>query len=117
MKRLTAMLLGSLAMTVAGGAASADTTLRFAYVHSPQSPAGEAVEGFRERVEAATEGRVEVQTFPSSQLGNDRELFSSARTASVDMALTPYPMLADIVPELSVYVAGYMFNDFAENLY
>ncbi|MEW5423301.1 DctP family TRAP transporter solute-binding subunit [Amorphus sp. 3PC139-8] len=71
-------------------------------------------EMFREKVEASTDGRVQVQTFPSSQLGNDRKLFSSARSGSVDVVMTPYPMLADIVPELSIYVAGYMFNGFDE---
>lgn len=114
MKKLTATVVASLAFVAFGGVASADTTLRFAHVQSPNSPSGKAVELFREKVAAATDGRVEVQTFPSSQLGNNRKLLSSVRSGSVDMTLTPYPVMADIVPELSVYVAGYMFNDFDE---
>lgn len=114
MKKFAASFVASVALVAASGAASADTTLRFAHVQSPKSPSGMSVERFAEKVAAATDGRVEVQTFPSSQLGNNRKLFASLRSGSVDMSLTPYPVMADVVPELSVYVAGYMFNDFDE---
>ncbi|HEX7073948.1 MAG TPA: TRAP transporter substrate-binding protein [Hyphomicrobiaceae bacterium] len=104
----------SLVILAGAGSATADTVLRFAHVNSPNSPAGKAAEYFQERVQLHTEGRVRVQLFPASQLGNNRQMFSSLRGGSIDLSLTPYPMLADIVPELSVYVAGYMFESFEE---
>jgi len=116
MKTFAAPLAASLALVALTGAALADTTLRFAHVQSPTSPTGKAAQMFADKVAAATDGRIEVQMFPSSQLGNNRKLFASLRSGSIDMSMTPYPVMSDIVPELSVYVAGYMFNGFDEQL-
>ena len=94
--------------------AQADTVLRLAHSNAVTSPKGTGAEKFAELVGEYTEGRVTVQVFPATQLGSNRKAFTSTRSGAIEMSLTPYSMLADVVPEMSVYVAGYMFENFEE---
>ena len=93
-----------------------DVTLRMGHIHAPSGPTGRGADMFAELASEYTEGRVEVQVFPSSQLGGLRDLFGASRSGAVDIALTPYPLLSDIVPSYSILTAGYVFDDFSHQL-
>lgn len=94
-------------------AVAADTTLRMGHIHAPSGPTGRGADMFAELVSEYSEGRVRIQVFPSSQLGGLRDLFGASRSGAVDIALTPYPLLSDIVPSYSILTAGYVFDDYA----
>lgn len=96
--------------------AAQDVTLRMGHIHAPSGPTGRGADMFAEKVAEYTDGRVEVQVFPSSQLGGLGDLFSASRSGAVDIALTPYPLLSDIVPSYSILTAGYVFDDFDHQL-
>ncbi len=89
-----------------------DVTLRMGHIHAPSGPTGRGADMFADLVSQYTDGRVEVQVFPSSQLGGLRDLFGASRSGAVDIVLTPYPLLSDIVPSYSILTAGYVFDDF-----
>jgi len=101
---------------VAGPTSAQELTLRMGHVHSPEGPTGRGVELFADLVENYTDGRVAIQVFPSSQLGGLRDLFGASRNGAVDIALTPYPLLSDIVPSYSILTAGYVFESFEHQL-
>ncbi len=118
-RRTSLVAVCSAAMTLAlpaGLASAQDITLRMGHIHAPSGPTGRGADMFAEKVAEYTDGRVEVQVFPSSQLGNLRDLFGASRSGAVDVALTPYPLLSDIVPSYSILTAGYVFDDFAHQL-
>jgi len=106
----------AMAALPAGVAVAQDTTLRMGHIHAPSGPTGRGADMFAELVSEYTDGRVEVQVFPSSQLGGLRDLFGASRSGAVDIALTPYPLLSDIVPSFSILTAGYVFDDYDHQL-
>ncbi|MEQ8323018.1 MAG: TRAP transporter substrate-binding protein [Rhodospirillales bacterium] len=106
------LLAAALVAAVSGiGSADAATTLRFGHSNSPDSPKGKAAELFAELVTKYTNGNVVVKVFPSSQLGNNRKLFTAVKTSGIEMAITPFPLLADIVPQYTTYTAGYFYEN------
>ncbi len=92
----------------------AQTQLRLGHVNSPDSPTGQGIERFAELVENYTNGEVTVDVYPSSQLGNNRKLMGQVRSGAIQLAITPYPILADIVPEYSAYTAGYFYDNWSQ---
>ena len=105
---LVAMALSQFALPVKN--ATAQTELRFGHIFSPNDPTHKGAEKFAEMAEKFSEGRVTVKIFPSAQLGNNRKLFGLVRSGGMEISVTPYPLLADAVPELNVYTAGYVYS-------
>jgi tripartite ATP-independent transporter DctP family solute receptor len=63
-------------------------------------------------VNARSHGEVQVTIFPSSQLGRMNETWTGVKLGAIDISGgTAFGMLADLVPELSVFDAPYMFRD------
>lgn len=91
-----------------------DITLTLAHVLREGDPAYIAAETFKDEVENASDGRIEIKIFPAAQLGNNRKIFTQIQSGAVDMTFTPYNLLADIEPSLSVTAAGYMFESWDE---
>jgi tripartite ATP-independent transporter DctP family solute receptor len=91
-------------------------TLKFGHIHAPSGPTGRGADLFAKKVTEYTNGRVKIQVFPSGQLGKLKSLFAASRSGAVDIALTPYPLLSDIVPSYSILTAGYVFESFSHQL-
>jgi TRAP-type transport system periplasmic protein len=66
-----------------------------------------------ERIKAATNGRVEVKTFPASQLGSDPAMLSQLRTGALEMLAFPGAFLNSVVPLASIENVAYAFPDSA----
>lgn len=90
---------------------AAERTLRLAHVNQADSPSGLGSQRFADLVAEYTDGRIEVQVFPQGQLGNNREIFTQLTTASIEMAISPFGFISDIVPEYSSLLAGYFYED------
>jgi tripartite ATP-independent transporter DctP family solute receptor len=108
------LILVATAILLSPAIVQADTVLRFAHSNAPSSPKGKGADKFAKLVKTYTNGQVAVQVFPNSQLGSNREVFSSTRSGAVQMSITPYSILADVVPEMSIYIAGYLFQNFGQ---
>lgn len=95
--------------------AQADTiVLRMAHVLKEGDPAYTGSAKLAELVEKYTEGRVVIKVFPAGQLGDNTKLYTQIRSGAIDMSLTPFPVLADIVPEFNVITAGYMYDSWGQ---
>lgn len=92
----------------------AKTTIRLGHSNAPTSPKGKAADKFAQLVKQYTDGRVTVKVFPSSQLGNNRKMFTAVKTRGIEMTLTPFPLLADIVPEYTTLTAGYFYENWEQ---
>lgn len=114
---LSFMLTGAWFLTLPMSAAlGQEITLRMGHIHSPSGPTGRGVDLFAEKAAEYSDGRLAVQVFPSSQLGGLKKLFGASRSGAIDLALTPYPLLSDIVQSYSILTAGYVFDDFEHQL-
>lgn len=113
---LRKLAVATLVLGVALPAAAQDVTLKLGYVDRPTQPRGMGFARFAELVPEYTDGRVAIELFDSGHLGNDREMFSQLLTGAIDMGKPSYPILSDVVPEMSVFLAGYFFDSYDDHL-
>ena len=67
-----------------------------------------SVEAFG-RIKKATNGRVQIKSFPTSQLGSDPSMISQLRTGATEMLAMPGAFLNAIVPLASIENLAYAF--------
>ncbi|MEX0730910.1 MAG: TRAP transporter substrate-binding protein DctP [Aquisalimonadaceae bacterium] len=90
--KLRHLLIGAVtaAVIVAGiSTASAQTTLRLSTLFNPASSGGLAAEEFAKRVGERSNGRIKVNVYPASQLGDWTEVHAQLMQGAVDMAIQP----------------------------
>jgi tripartite ATP-independent transporter DctP family solute receptor len=80
-------------------------------VHPLGYPTVEAVVRMGKKLEAATNGRVGIQMFPSMQLGGEKEMIEQAQVGALAMARISVGPMGPLVPELNVFNLPFMFRD------
>jgi hypothetical protein len=63
------------------------------------------------KLEAATNGRISVQMYPSMQLGGEKEMIEQAQVGALQIARISVGPMGPIVPELNVFNLPFMFRD------
>ncbi|AEJ62399.1 TRAP dicarboxylate transporter, DctP subunit [Spirochaeta thermophila DSM 6578] len=69
---------------------------------------------FKKNVEARTEGRVKVEVYPNSQLGDTRDMMEQVKAGANVAVITDPARLAESVPEIGILGAPYIVDDFQE---
>jgi tripartite ATP-independent transporter DctP family solute receptor len=90
--------------------------LKLGHVAPTDEPYHQAAEKFAELVKKNTGGAVEIQIFPNSLLGGQRELLEGLQLGSVDITLTTAAVLSSFLPKTQVIELPFMFRD-AEHVY
>lgn len=85
---------------------------RVAYVYGPTELLHHAAEQFAERVNALSEGAIEVRLYPSGQLGNERVLLENLRLRSVDMVLSGLAIVGWYAPEYGAVEAPFVWESY-----
>jgi tripartite ATP-independent transporter DctP family solute receptor len=113
--RRTFMLTGAAAAAALGapGIARAQSkmVLKATDVHPLGYPTVEAVERMGKKLEAATQGRISIQMFPSMQLGGEKEMIEQAQVGALQIARISVGPMGPLVPELNVFNLPFMFRD------
>src|SRR5438132_10970719 len=76
-------------------------------------PTVEAVVRMGKKLEAATNGRLTIQMFPSMQLGGEKEMIEQAQLGALQIARISLGPMGPLVPELNVFNLPFMFRDTA----
>ncbi len=97
----------------AAGAANAEITLRYAHVGVEGAPQTRYAAEVAKLVEERTEGRVKIQVYPNSQLGNISEMVDGTKMGTIALAHHDFASLGKILPEISVFNAPYIYDDAA----
>lgn len=110
-------LVASAAVTLAlpaipRGVRAAEITLKYANNASLDHPVNIRAAQIAERVKADTNGRVEMQIFPNSQLGGDTDTISQLRSGGIDMLTLSGLILSILVPAASINGIGFAFPDY-----
>jgi TRAP-type C4-dicarboxylate transport system substrate-binding protein len=80
----------ALATVVIGGPATAqDHTLRLSTLMKPDSDGAKAAQRFAHKVAEKSEGRIEIQVYPASQLGDWIEVHEQVSFGALDLAMQP----------------------------
>ncbi|HET9585375.1 MAG TPA: TRAP transporter substrate-binding protein [Bradyrhizobium sp.] len=80
-------------------------------VHPLGYPTVEAVVRLGKKLEAATDGRLSIQMYPSMQLGGEKEMIEQAQVGALAMARISVGPMGPLVPELNVFNLPFMFRD------
>ena len=90
--------------------------LKLGHVAPPEQPYAKAAVKFAELVKQYTGGNVQIQIFPSSLLGDQRDLLEGVQLGSVDITLTSSAILSGFLPRTLVFDLPFIFRD-AEHVY
>lgn len=108
------LAVAAAASALAARAEAASHTLRLGTVLAPGDPLVQAAEGMKKAVEERTKGDVEIQIFPSSQIGDTQDMIDQAAAGSNVGTFVEASRVAVYVPEFNVLVAPYVFKDVDE---
>lgn len=101
-------LAAALAMPLA---AQAQTKLRFAHAGPDTSSQHLAAVEFAKMVKDRSQGKLEVQVFPASQLGNDATVIGAVRGGTIDMMMAGSGNFAGLNSRLEVLDIPFLFRD------
>jgi tripartite ATP-independent transporter DctP family solute receptor len=94
-----------------GASAQAKVVLKATDVHPLGYPTVEAVVRMGKRLEAATNGRISIQMFPSMQLGGEKEMIEQAQVGALQIARISLGPMGPLVPELNAFNLPFVFRD------
>ena len=93
---------------------AAEFTIKFGHDLAADHPTNIAGKAAGDAIAAATKGRVEVQMFPSSQLGNDTTMLSNLRSGGMQMMAIGDNILATLVPAAAIDNLGFAWANAGE---
>ena len=86
-----------------------EQSIKFGIGLSPGSPQYLSVEYFRDILEKRTDGRLSVEIFPDSQVGDDNQMMSALQSGTLEMTYPSTSPAASIVPELGLFDLPFLF--------
>lgn len=93
--------------------AQAQTVLRAHDTHPAGYPTVAAVESMGKKLEAATQGRIKIQTFPGAVLGQEKEAVEQTQLGAIQLARISLGVIGPVVPEVNVFNMPFVFRDVA----
>lgn len=91
--------------------AHAQTKLRFAHAGPETSSQHLAALEFAKHVKDRSQGKLEIQVFPASQLGNDATVIGAVRGGSIDMMMAGSGNFAGLNSKFEVLDIPFLFRD------
>jgi len=111
--KLSAGLGAASTLPFSPASAQAKMVLKAADVQPPGYPTVAATENLGKKLEAATNGRLSVQMFPSAQLGGEKETIEQAQIGAVQLLRVSAGALGPIVDDVNVVNMPFLFKNIA----
>lgn len=106
-------LVALIGITVCGSAlAQQPSRVRISNQLPPSSPMSKGLELWKERVEKATQGRMRVEHYPSSQLYKDNEVVPAVQKKSVEMGLVVAGQFSAYDPVFAIFDLPGLFQSY-----
>ena len=94
-----------------GAVAQQKTVWKASDVHPLGYPTVEAIVRMGKKLEAATNGRISIQMFPSMQLGGEKEMIEQAQIGALQIARISVGAMGPVVDDLNVFNLPFVFRD------
>lgn len=91
--------------------------INLAYGNQPDEPIGKLATKWKELAEEKSNGRLELNLYPSSQLGAEKDVVEQAVAGNNVIVMAGYDFLMDYVPDAGILTAPYLVEDFDQLLY
>jgi tripartite ATP-independent transporter DctP family solute receptor len=115
MKSKLIQLAAMFSLLAVGGVALAqdiqERTIRFGHLNNPDHPTSAGAKKFAELVAAKSGGKIKVQEYPSSQLGNELQQQSALQGGVQEMLVASTTSLAGIVKEFGLFDFPFLFSN------
>jgi tripartite ATP-independent transporter DctP family solute receptor len=85
--------------------------LRVGYILATGSDADKAAQKFKELVDKNSNGRIDVQTFPNSQLGSDQDMVNAQQSGSLEMEISGDGPVNIFEPSYGALTMPFAFRD------
>ena len=85
--------------------------IKFSHVVAENTPKGQAAIMFADKVKEKTNGKVEVQVFPNSQLYKDEDVLNAIQQGNVQMAAPATSVVTKLYPQWQVFDLPFAFAD------
>lgn len=110
MKRffMCAVIVIAVALTIP---AFAKTVLKLGHIAEVSHPYAQGADHFAKLVAEKSGGDMEVQVFPSSQLGSQKDMTEGLIYGTIDMVLTGTADLGQFQPKMSIFDLPFLFKD------
>lgn len=101
------------ALLLAGSAAAQEFTLKYGHVGPATEVSDDQIPGefLKFFLEGRSQGRIKVEIYPASQLGNFRDLIEQVQLNTLELTHTTVGGMASFVPEFQVTDIPYMLRD------
>jgi len=100
----------AVAVGLSGTALAQNIVLRSSDTHPDGYPTVEAVKYMGQLLAERTNGRIKIEVYHSSQLGEERDALEQTRFGVIDMIRTSLGPVATMVPEATVITMPYIFR-------
>src|SRR6187455_3634544 len=105
------VLLAAAAFASDPALAQQKLVLKATDVHPLGYPTVEAVVQMGKKLEAATNGRLSIQMYPSMQLGGEKEMIEQAQVGALQIARISVGAMGPVVDDLNVFNLPFIFRD------
>src|SRR5215208_8343532 len=109
----TAFVAGAIGAPFVARAQTAEFTYKYANNLPETHPMNARAREMAAAIKAETNGRFDLQIFPSSQLGSDTDTLSQVRSGGVEFFTLSGLILSTLVPAASINGMGFAFPDYA----
>ncbi len=99
---------------IARAQAPAQFKLKFANIMPVDHPLNIRMKEASARIKELTNGQVDIEVYPASQLGTDADMLAQLRSGGIDMFAQTGLILASLVPVASINGIGFAFSDYSK---
>jgi tripartite ATP-independent transporter DctP family solute receptor len=111
--RALSIAIAGFSLIATSAFAQQKVVLKASDVHPAGYPTVVAVENMGKKLEAATNGRISVQMFPSMQLGGEKEAIEQAQIGAIALARVSVGALGPVIDDLNVLNLPFLFRNTA----
>lgn len=99
-----------------GGGGGGEYTFRLAETHPEDYPTTQGDQRFAELVNERSDGRITIEVFPNSQLGEEASVIEQVQTGAIEMTRVSSSPMSEFTPNLGVFGLPFIF-DSAEHMW
>lgn len=104
------LILGGCSNTVANKKSTNEYVLRLGHLQTETHPYQQGALKFKEVVEEKSNGRIKIDIFPSSQLGNGRDQIEGAQIGSIHFHIGSVAPVTNFAPKFNILNLPYLFE-------
>ncbi|WMS43930.1 sialic acid TRAP transporter substrate-binding protein SiaP [Acuticoccus sp. MNP-M23] len=107
-------VLGAATLAAPGILRAQETVIRWGEMLAPSHPQVQMIDRIAAAAKEASDGRIDVQSFPNGQLGSGKDMMDMVVSGALAMTTDGAAALGSLLPPLSVLEAPYLWTDPAQ---